>query len=130
MMPCNGQFHEFHAVGTLFAVYLFHNTVCASVDGIGLLVCEFDDRIEICLHPLFGFDNITQMYRQVVLIGVEQQQPHLEIMIVFLKPACVGGSENEYTARIKVVTYIVDLHDTVPIQDITNDKGVYGKQIL
>ena len=79
---------------------------------------------------MFGFDNITEMDRQVVLIGIEQQQPHLEIRIVFLEPACVGGCENEYAARIKVVAYIVDLHDTVPIQDITYDKGVYGKQIL
>ena len=68
MMPCYGQFHEFQAVGALLSVYLFHNTVCASVDGIGLLVCEFDDRIEICLHPMFGFDNITQMNRQVILV--------------------------------------------------------------
>ena len=61
---------------------------------------------------------------------VEQQQPHLEIRVVFLEPAGMGGSQNEYAARIKVVAYIVDLYDTMSIQNITYDKGVYGKQIL
>ena len=59
MMPGDGQFHEFHAVGALLAVYLFHNSVCASVYNIGFPFCQPDDRIEICLHPSFGFDNIT-----------------------------------------------------------------------